>query len=310
MQVHFDLQNLPSFDNAAITIGTFDGVHIGHKKVIEALIEEAIKLKGESIIITFHPHPRKIVNADTPLQLINTLEEKIELIRQTGVDHIVVVPFTNEFANQTAKEYIENFLVKNFNPRTIIIGHDHHFGKNREGNIELLQQLEPTYNFTLLEIPKHVVDEIAISSSKIRNALLKSEIDTANKLLGYPFFFEGKVVAGDALGRTIGFPTANLDYTNDDKIRLRHGVYAVMVEVENRIFKGMLSIGTRPVLKNSPEKIEVHILDFQEDIYDKTIRINVVHWLRSQQKFNSLQEMQTQLEADRENAKKLLLNYS
>lgn len=310
MQVHFDLLNLPSFNNAAITIGTFDGVHKGHKKVIEALIHEAYKLKGEAIIITFHPHPRKIVNADTPLQLINTLEGKIELIRQTGVDHIVVVPFTSEFATQTAKEYIENFIVKNFHPKTIIIGHDHHFGKNREGNIELLQQLEPIYTFNLLEIPKHVVDEIAISSSKIRNALLKSEIDIANKLLGYSFFFEGKVVTGDAIGRTIGFPTANLDYTNEDIIRLGHGVYAVMVEVENRIFKGMLSIGTRPVLKNSTEKIEVNILDFQEDIYDKTIRVNVVHWMRNQEKFNSLQEMKTQLAVDREKAKKLLSNYS
>src|SRR5438093_1167959 len=232
MNVHRSLESLPEFRNAVITIGTFDGVHQGHQKIIDALLTEAKTIGGESIIITFHPHPRKIVHKNESLQLINTLEERIDLLRQKNIDHLVIVPFTKEFSEQSADAYIENFLMAHFHPRTIIIGYDHRFGKNRQGDFQLLEQKAAVFNYKLLEVPRHLLDEIAISSTKIRKALHSSQIEKANKLLGYDFFFEGVVVEGDKLGRQLGFPTANLVYTDVDKIHLGEGVYAVQVTIE------------------------------------------------------------------------------
>jgi riboflavin kinase/FMN adenylyltransferase len=302
MQVHHTLEQLPRFRNAVITIGTFDGVHEGHRKIIEALTSQAKKVNGESVIITFHPHPRKIVNASDPLQLINTLDEKIELLSATGINHLVIVPFTIEFAGQTAEQYIENFLIDTFHPHTIIIGFDHHFGKNRKGNYKLLEEKASVYNYELLEIPKHLVREIDVSSTKIRNALLEGQIEIANTLLGYDFFFEGIVVRGDQLGRKLGYPTANLSYTNVDKIHLGHGVYAATVQKNEEIRKGMLSIGVRPTLEHSDERVEVNIFDFDEDIYDKMIRVYVKKFLRPQEKYASLDELVEQLHKDKANS--------
>lgn len=299
MQVHHATDNLPPFTNAVITIGTFDGVHEGHKKIIAALKEEANRVQGESVLITFHPHPRKIVHADKPLQLINTLTEKIELLGKTGLDHLVVVPFTQAFAEQSAETYISEFLIKNFHPATIIIGYDHHFGKGRTGDYRLMEEKANVYGYNLLEIPKHVLDEVAVSSTKIRNAILGSDVSTANKLLGYHFFFEGLVVKGDQLGRKLGYPTANLVYTDNDKIRLGHGVYAVYVAVEGESKRGMLSIGNRPTLAHSGERIEVNLFDFSKEIYGKIIRVYVKEYLRAQEKYNSLEELEAQLHKDK-----------
>ena len=298
MQVHRSISELPFFKNAVITIGTFDGVHEGHKKIITALKKEAHACVGESVIITFHPHPRKIVQHDASLQLINTLEEKIELLQLQGIDHLVVVPFTEEFSGQTAEEYIELFLVKNFHPAVIIIGYDHHFGKGRTGNFALLQQYAEKWSYRLIEIPRHVLDEIGISSTQIRNALLESDVATANRLLGYPFYFEGIVAEGDKLGRQLGYPTANLEYKDPEKIHLGHGVFAVYVGVGKEIKKGMLSIGTRPTLEASPEKIEVHIFDFNSQIYGQTLRVEVIKYLRAQEKYDSLERLTDQLKKD------------
>lgn len=302
MLVHRTIENLPPFRNAVITIGTFDGVHEGHKKIISALVTEAKAVNGESVIITFDPHPRKIVDPEKPLQLINTLEEKTELLAKTGIDHLVVVPFTPGFAEQTAEQYIKNFLIDNFHPATIIIGYDHHFGKGRQGNYKLLEDKAPVFKYKLLEIPKHILDEIGVSSTKIRNALLASDIETANKLLGYDFFFEGKVVEGDKLGRQLGYPTANLEYTDKEKIHLGHGVYAVYVEINGVVKKGMLSIGNRPTLLHSDEKIEVNIFDWEEDIYGQTLRVVVKKYLRGQEKYDSLEELIRQLHKDKEDS--------
>jgi len=300
MQVHRTIENLPPFNNAVITIGTFDGVHEGHKKIITALLSKAEEVGGESLIITFDPHPRKIVNPHEPLQLINTLDEKIELLSKAGIDHLVVVPFTHEFAEQTAEQYIKNFLIDNFHPQIIIIGHDHHFGKGRKGNYKLLEEKAEVYNYQLVEIPKHVLDEIAVSSTKIRKALSESNIETANKLLGYDFFFEGRVLEGDKLGRQLGYPTANMHYTDAEKIQLGHGVYAVYVVIGSITKKGMLSIGNRPTLTNSDERIEVNIFEWDEDIYGLTIRVIVKKFLRPQEKYSSLDELIQQLGKDRE----------
>lgn len=308
MQVHHSIENLPTFSNAVITIGTFDGVHEGHQKIIKALLTEARSVQGESIIITFHPHPRKIVNPDASLQLINTLDEKIELLSKTELDHLVIVPFSHEFSEQPADDYIENFLIKLFHPHTIIIGYDHHFGKGRQGNFMLLAQNADRYNYRLLEIPKYILDEAAVSSTEIRNALLRSHVEEANKLLGYPFFFEGTVIKGDQLGRQLGYPTANLQYNNGEKIHLGHGVFAAYAIVDNRHYKAMLSIGVRPTLERSDERIEVNIFDFNENIYGKTIRIIVKTFLRPQEKYASLDELKKQLALDKENSLKALTN--
>lgn len=308
MQVYRSIENLPSFKNAVITIGTFDGVHEGHRKIISALIREAQSVDGESIIITFHPHPRKIVNPDESLHLINTLDEKIELLSKTGVDHLVIVPFSHEFSEQSADEYIENFLIRRFRPHTIIIGYDHHFGKGRQGNFMMLAEKADHYGYRLLEIPKYILDEIAVSSTKIRNALLQSDIETANKLLGYEFFFEGVVIRGDQLGRKLGYPTANLEYSDPEKIHLGHGVYAAYAELDGTSLKGMLSIGTRPTLKNSDERIEINLFDFDEEIYGKTLRVIVKRYLRPQEKYASLDELIEQLKKDKEESLEVLNN--
>ena len=242
MQIHRDISNLPVFKNAVITIGTFDGVHLGHRQIIDSLKEEAAKASGESVIITFHPHPRKVVSSViTGVRLINTLAERIELLEKTGIDHLVIVPFTDFFANQTAEEYIRDFLVVNFKPHTIIIGYDHRFGKERAGDYKMMEEKALIYNYSLKEIPEHILNAIKVSSSNIRNALLHGNIEEANNFLGYSFFFEGEVFHGDKIGREIGYPTANLKSTNEEKIALGDGIYAVYVDMEGKTSKGCRS---------------------------------------------------------------------
>jgi riboflavin kinase/FMN adenylyltransferase len=306
MQVHRDLEQLPRFKNSIITIGTFDGVHRGHQQVIESLKAEAKQVDGETVLITFHPHPRKIVNAATSLQLINTLDEKISLLSRLGINHLVIVPFTEQFAQQTAEAYVRNFLVQHFHPHTIIIGYDHHFGRDRKGNFALLQQEAAQFRYKLIEIPKHLLNEIAVSSTKIRNAILTSDVDTANQLLGYPFFFSGVVVHGDKIGRTIGYPTANLQYTNSDKIHLGHGVYAATASVNSRVVNGMLSIGHRPTLDRSEEKVEINLFDFDRDLYGQDLEITVHKYLRPQEKYTSMDLLKSQLERDKQESLKWL----
>ncbi len=306
MEVYRSIESLPQFRNAVITIGTFDGVHLGHQKIIGALVNEARRVGGESVLITFDPHPRKIVNHSVSLQLINTLDEKIELLRKKEIDHLVIVPFTEAFSEQSPEEYINDFLISKFHPHTIIIGYDHHFGKNRGGNYKLLEEKADEYKYELLEIPKHVIDEIGISSTKIRQAILNSNIETTNKLLGYDFFFEGRVVEGDKLGRQLGYPTANLVYTNADKIHLGEGVYAVYATVGEKMIPGMMSIGKRPTLNDTTEKVEVNLFDFNGDLYGKTIRVTVKKYLRPQEKYNSLEELVAQIDKDKEESLKVL----
>src|SRR4030095_8665015 len=268
MQVHRDIDNLPVFHNAVVTIGTFDGVHVGHRQIINKLKVEALKINGESVIITFHPHPRKVISsAILGVRLINTLEEKIEVLSGLGIDHLVIVPFTDAFAHQPAGEYIRNFLVERFHPDTIIIGYDHRFGRERLGDYKLLEKVAPQFGFKIREIPKHILEEIAISSTNIREAVLHTDIEMANKLLGYTFFFEGEVVHGNKLGRQLGYPTANLKVQDAEKIIPGDGIYAVYADVDGRSpikneestevnsipvenvqYKGMMSIGFRPTV--------------------------------------------------------------
>jgi riboflavin kinase / FMN adenylyltransferase len=300
MQVHYKSNQLPVFRNAVVTIGTFDGVHRGHRQILDKLIQEAKKVNGETVIITFDPHPRKIVNTQQPaIKLINTLHEKIELLRQIGIDHLVIVDFTPEFANQHADDYIKDFLVGKFQPHTIIIGYDHRFGKNREGDFRLLERMAPVFNYQLKEIPQHVLNEAGISSTRIREAILKSDIETANELLSYHFFFSGEVVHGDKLGRQLGYPTVNLDTKNEEKIIAGNGIYAVYVDVNNERKKGMMSIGLRPTVGGTKRVIEVNIFDFNADVYGQTLTVTIKKHLRAEVKFNSLEELTAQMAKDK-----------
>jgi riboflavin kinase/FMN adenylyltransferase len=308
MQVHYSIDRLPLFKKAVITIGTFDGVHAGHCQIIAALKREAAAVDGETVLITFHPHPRKVVFPERPMQLINTLEEKTILLAAQGIHHMVVVSFDAAFAQLSAEAYISEFLIKQFQPHTIIIGYDHHFGKGRQGNFELLQARASAYNYKLIEIPQHVLDAAEISSTKIRTALLAGDVATANKLLAYPFFFSGQVAHGDKLGRTLGYPTANLQYTDSDKIRLGEGVYAVTATIRGTNYKGMLSIGKRPTIDGTIEKVEVHLFDFAQEIYGETVTVQVHHYLRGQERYPDLDTLKKQLDADKKESLRLLNN--
>lgn len=309
MQVHHDIENLPAFRNAVITIGTFDGVHMGHRQVINRLISEAKAVHGESVIITFHPHPRKIVSsAILGIRLINTLEEKTGLLRELGIDHLVVAPFTDAFANQPAEDYLANFLIGKFHPHTIIIGYDHRFGRDRLGDYRLLEKKAAEYRYQLKEIPKHVLENISISSTNIREAILHSDIATANKLLGYDFFFSGEVVHGNKLGRKLGYPTANLKIMNDEKLIPGNGIYAVYVRTDESatIMKGMMSIGFRPTVDGKKRVAEVNIFDFDKQIYGHTLKVTVKKYLREEIKFDGLEALVRQIDQDKIESLKVL----
>lgn len=322
MEVHRDINNLPFFENAALTIGTFDGVHSGHLQIIHQLKKEALINKGESVIITFDPHPRMVLsqNKSRPsILLLTTLSEKIELLEKEGIDHLVVVPFTLEFSNQSAQEYISDFLVKKFHPKSIIIGYDHRFGNNRAGNYELLEKYQDEYNYEVKEIPEHVLDHVTISSTKIRSALKNGNLKTAKECLGYDYFFEGKVVDGNKLGRTLGYPTANLEIKDNNKLIPENGIYAVNVVIgkatvnDNSVFipesfhHGMMSIGIRPTIADNRRTIEVNIFDFNEDIYGRVVRVYVKYFLRNEEKFDSMEKLKEQISLDETEARKLLL---
>ncbi len=309
MQVHYDIEQLPVFRNAIITIGTFDGVHMGHRQIIDKLKTEAKSQNGETVIITFHPHPRKVVSsAILGIRLINTLTERIDLLAQLGIDHLVVVPFTDAFANQAAEDYIKDFLVDKFHPHTIIIGYDHRFGRDRLGDYRLLEKKAVEYNYHLKEIPKHILENISISSTNIRQAILHNDIATADKLLGYDFFFSGKVIHGDKLGRKLGYPTANLKINDEEKIIPGNGIYAVYAQPEgySEKLKGMMSIGFRPTVDGKKRVVEVNIFDFDKEIYDQTLKVFVKKYLREEVKFNGLNELVKQIDQDKVDSLKVL----
>ncbi|HLX91043.1 MAG TPA: riboflavin biosynthesis protein RibF [Puia sp.] len=309
MKVHTDLEQLPGFKNAVVTIGTFDGVHTGHQKIIQQLKQAAESLGGETIIISFFPHPRKVVG-NKPVKLINTLDERIELLRLCDIDHLVVIPFTDAFSRQPADQYVRQFLIEKFQPRIIVIGFDHRFGRNREGDYHLLERLRAEGNYELLEIPAHVQHEVSVSSTAIRESVSRGDISIANELLGYDFFFSGVVVEGDRLGRSIGFPTANLLVNDPEKLLPGDGVYAVdallfgytqKANTSNRI-PGMMNIGLRPTVDGSRRRIEVNIFQFDRDIYRQTLRVFVKRFLRVEKKFTGISALKEQLEKDREAA--------
>ncbi|RYY69850.1 MAG: bifunctional riboflavin kinase/FAD synthetase [Chitinophagaceae bacterium] len=309
MNVHSNINALPEFHKAVITIGTFDGVHKGHQKIIQQLVKEADAINGTPVLITFFPHPKQIVSSGkNPLYILNTPEEKYALLQQQGILHIVVVPFNKEFAEQTAADYIDQFLVKRFHPHTIIIGYDHRFGNNRQGDYQLLEKEAAQHGYIVKEIPEHVLQDVTISSTKVRTALLAGDLSTAENYLGYKYFFTGKVVQGNQLGRTIGYPTANLQIENEQKLVPANGVYAVSITIKNRqgSWKGMMNIGVRPTVDGTKRVIEVNIFDFDEMIYGLELTVTMHTQLRQEVKFNGLEELKAQLAQDKLNATQAL----
>ncbi len=312
MQVHhLDQSALPLFKKAVITIGSFDGVHLGHQQIIQQLKAEAAAIGGESIIISFYPHPRSVISQNPDnIKLLGTLEEKTRLLAATGIDHLVIVPFDQAFASQSAEGYISDFLVANFHPHTVIIGYDHKFGNNRTGDFHLLKSFGDQLGFQVKEIPEHLLHQIGVSSTKIRQAISNCHIETANQFLGYAYFFEGRVVMGNQLGRTIGFPTANLVLSDLEKLLPGNGVYAVKAKMKGNTetpeWKGMMNIGVRPTVDGINQVIEVNIFDFEGDLYGKSLEVQVLHFLRAEQKFNGLDALKIQLGLDLALAKRLL----
>ncbi len=306
MNVYKDLLELPKLERAVITTGSFDGVHTGHAQIIEQLKIEAAKINGTPVLITFYPHPKQvIVMQEKVLHILNTPAEKYNLLAENGIEHIVVVNFDAQFASLTAEQYISDFLVKYFSPSAIVVGYDHRFGKDRTGNFDLLKSKEAEFNFEIKEIPELVLKNITISSTKIREAMLAGEIEKAALFLGYNYFFSGLVVVGNKIGRTIGYPTANLQIEDEHKLIPANGVYAVDVLLGTRTLKGMMNIGYRPTVDGKKRTIEVHIFDFDEDIYGQELTITLKNSLRLEVKFDGLDALKAQLTKDAINAKAL-----
>ncbi len=313
-----------------VTIGTFDGVHLGHQKIIKKLVEEAREIGGESVILTFFPHPRMILNPeDHQVKMINTMPEKAKLLQDFGIDHLIITPFTRDFSNQSPQDYIKDVLVGQIGMKSIVIGYDHRFGKDRKGSFAELQEFSKIYNYQINEIPEEDIKNLAVSSTRIRKSLAKGDVDDANELMGHPFVLCGKVIKGDQIGRTLGYPTANLFVEENYKLIPSDGIYAVTVEVQenknknqelhnpyqpvnskiensqfsilnSHICKGMAYIGHRPTINGLSQNIEVNIFDFSEDIYHQNIKMEFLHFIRHDVKFEGLAKLTEQLGKDKE----------
>ena len=313
MTVHHDLNQLPAFKNAVITTGAFDGVHIGHQEIIGRMKQIALEIGGETVIVTFHPHPRKVISSiPGEIKQLTSLEERIELLTQSGIDHLVVVNFDYAFSNLTADAYVKTFLFDHFHPHTILVGYDHRFGNGRNGNFELLQKFGNELGFKVEQIHEKIISDEIVSSTHIRNYILEHQIEKANALLGYPYLFDGFVVRGNQIGRTIGFPTANLHINNEEKIIPSNGVYAVKVKgkcLGDTIYNGMMNIGIRPTVDGQKKVIEVHILDFDQDIYEQNLTVMVYEYIRGEVKFDGLEALKAQLAKDKITATAILKKY-
>lgn len=310
MQIHYGIPTSKPFLRPVITTGTFDGVHVGHRKILERVKAASQIMGGESVVVTFEPHPRMVLFPDdTQLKLLNTIEEKAHLLEAFGIDHLVIIPFTRDFSRTTSLVYIREILVEKMGLHHLIIGYDHHFGRNREGSLPELMANGPTFGFTVEEIPAQDVDEVRVSSTKIRAALTSGDVDMARTFLTYPYAFNGKVVAGKQLGRTLGFPTANLEPTDSLKLIPGNGVYAVEALVQGHLLKGMMNIGFRPTVSedlNAFPKIEVHLFNWTQPLYGETLTIHMMARIRDEQTFPSLDALKNQLWLDAETAQTLL----
>lgn len=304
MQIHTDIQSFSGVKRVVLTTGTFDGVHLGHQVILERLKAIARREDGESVLFTFHPHPRMVLFPhDNDLKLLNTPLEKKELLEKAGLEHLLIVPFSKSFSRTHALDYVRDILVGQLGVHAMVIGYDHRFGRNREGNIELLRQLADVYDFQVEEIPAQEIDHVKVSSTKIREALLHGAVDRANALLGYPYMINGTVVKGDQIGRTIGWPTANLGYIDPHKLIPADGVYAITATAAGGEFKGMMSIGVRPTVQEHGERtVEAHLFGLGREIYGEAITVRLHHRLRDDLRFASMDAMKEQIARDKEDA--------
>lgn len=308
MKIYNHIESFTGVKNPVLTSGTFDGVHIGHKAIIHRINDIAQKIGGESVLLTFEPHPRKVLfPEDEDPRLLSSLDEKIALLEKAGLDHLIFYPFSLEFSRLSALDYVRNLLVNGIGVHTMVVGYDHHFGRNREGNFAQLIDFSQTYGFEVQEIPAQEINDVNVSSTKVRNALIKGDLQIANQFLGYNYQLTGTVEHGNALGRQLGFPTANLNISDKNKLIPADGVYAVMAEIQGIKHEAMLNIGTRPTLENEGKRsIEVHIMNFDREIYTETLTLELHHRIRNEMRFPSIDELKAQLLIDQTTAKELL----
>lgn len=300
MKIFHNFEQINNIPNPVLTIGTFDGVHLGHQKIVSYLNREAEKINGESVLFTFYPHPKMILNPDNHgIKLIQTQEEKLEKLEKTGLQNIIIHPFTSEFSQLTALEFVRDFLVQKLHVKHLVIGYDHQFGKNREGGIDFLKTVAPEFGFGITEISAEEIDEVNISSTKIRNAILSGDIETANSFLGNSFSLRGEVVQGKQNGRAFGFPTANLDLKYNYKLLPPDGIYVVQVKTGTQYSNGILSIGTNPTIADNNERtVEVYLLDFSGDLYGTVLDVELLHFIRPSLKFDSIDQLIHQMKED------------
>lgn len=299
MNIFHNIQDFKPNKNTVATLGTFDGVHLGHKKIIERLTQEAGKSNTESLVLTFFPHPRMVLQGNSVIQLLNTIQEKAELLESIGLQNLIIHPFDESFSQLSAEEFVKTILVDQFQIKKIIIGHDHRFGKNRSADINDLIAYGKIYDFEVEQISAQEIDEVSISSTKIRKALLSGDIQLANEYLGYNYFITGTVVKGRQLGRTIGFPTANLKIEEEYKLIPLNGVYIVKSHWNGKEIFGMMNIGTNPTVDGKERTIETNFLDLEEDLYGKEIRIYFLQRIRSEEKFDSIDTLKAAIENDK-----------
>ena len=308
MKIFQKTSSFSSEEKTFVTIGTFDGVHFGHQKIIEKLVSEAKKEQKKSVLLTFFPHPRMVLQKDASIELINTINERANLLEKTGLDYLIIHPFSRAFSRTTALEFVRDILVNQLNISKLIIGYDHHFGKNREGNITQLTEYSHLYDFKVEEIPAQDIDDVSVSSTKIRRALHEGNLKTANHYLGYNFMLNGNVVNGKKLGGKIGYPTANIDIKEDYKLIPKTGVYVVKSTIDKEEVFGMMNIGNRPTVNGNHQTIEVHFFDFNKDLYHQNLTIELLYFLRDEQKFKSLELLIHQLKKDERIARDYIKN--
>ncbi|WP_435414141.1 bifunctional riboflavin kinase/FAD synthetase [Polaribacter aestuariivivens] len=308
MKTIINISNFSTEEKTFVTIGTFDGVHFGHQKILEKLVSEAKTAGKKSVLLTFFPHPRMVLQKDTSIELINTINEREKLLKKTGLDYLIIHPFSRDFSRMTALEFVRDILVNQFNISKLIIGYDHHFGKNREGNIQQLTEYSHLYDFKVEEIPAQDINDVSVSSTKIRRALASGNLKTANNYLGYNFMLNGTVVNGKKLGGRIGYPTANINIEEDYKLIPKTGVYIVKSLIDKNTVYGMMNIGNRPTLNGNHQTIEVHFFDFNKDLYGKKLTIKLIYFLRDEHKFDSVKSLVYQLKKDEEIARNYIKN--
>ena len=298
MKTIHGIENFPASEGSIVTIGTFDGVHLGHKQILKQLIDTSQQSKLKSVLLTFFPHPRMVLQPDISMRLIQTIEEREKALRKTGLDYLVIHPFSEKFSRLSADDYVKQILVEKLNVRKVVVGYDHRFGRNRTASLEDMYNYADIHDFEVIEIDAKKIKSTAVSSTKIRKAIDQGDIALANSYLGDPFILEGVVVHGDKRGRELSYPTANIELQNKHKIIPKQGVYLIQSDIDNQVVYGMMNIGTKPTFDTTNPSIEVHFFDWNGDLYDLTLQVKLLKWIREEQKFGSVEELQAQIHAD------------